>query len=203
MEIDVLLDVKIEREVAQSRSKKRTELGDVDETIRSDKYNDLDCHNNKVEMYAQQIGSKRLEAKADQERQRQKKEEEKDQWDKIFKKGAYKELPKKKKTKKKSGKQDLTLPGTRTSEGAREETQAHKKKKKKGRRKQEETLDQKLDRIFQDNQVETPQRDRPSLFSWFITSLLFWYLWKYQTKFGLCLFLWSFISDLLWLYGLI
>ena len=90
MEIDVLLDVKIEREVAQSRSQKRTELSDVGETIRSDQYDDLDCHNNKVAMYAQQIGSKRLQAEADQERLRQKKEEEKDKWDKIFKKGHTK-----------------------------------------------------------------------------------------------------------------
>ena len=120
MEFDVLLDVTIEkREVAQSRSQKRTELGGVDETVRSDKYDDLERHISKVEMYAQQIGSKRLQAEADQERRRQKKEKEKDQRDKIFKKGAYKELPKKKK---KSGKQDLTSLGIRTSEGAKEET---------------------------------------------------------------------------------
>ena len=80
-------------------------------------------------MYAQQIGSKRLQAEADQERRRQKKEEEKDQWDKIFKKGAYKELPKKKK---KSGKHDLTSLGIRTSEGAKEETQEREKKKRGG-----------------------------------------------------------------------
>ena len=193
MEIDVLLDVKIEdRKVAQSRSQKRTELGDVDETVRSDQYDDLKRHINKVEMYAQQIGSKRLQAEADQERLRQKKEEEKDKWDKIFKKGAYKELPKKKK---KSGKQDLTSLGIRTSEGAKEETQ-EREKKKKGRRKQEETLDEQLDRIFQDNQVETLQRNRVDLLPrWFIvTSLLFWYLWTYRTIPGLCLFLWSFTA---------
>ena len=192
MEFDVLLDVTIEeREVAQPRSQKRTvQRGDVDETDCSDQYDDLERHINKVEMYAQQIGSKRLQAEADQERLRQKKEEEKDQWDKIW---AYKELPKKKK--KKSGEQDLTSLGTRTSEGAREETQAHKKNKK-GRRKQEETLDEKLDRIFQDNQVETLQRNRVDLLpKWFIvTSLFFWYLWTYRTIFGLCLFLWSFTA---------
>ena len=90
-------------------------------------------------MYAQQIGSKRLQAEADQEQRRQKKEEEKELWDKIFKKGAHKELPKKKK---KSGKQDLTSLGIRTSEGAKEETQ-EREKKKKGRRKQKETLNKK------------------------------------------------------------
>ena len=168
----------------------------MDETDGSDPYETLERHINKVKMYTQQIGSKRLQAEADQERRRQKKEKEKDQWDKIFKKGAYKELPKKKKTKKKSGEQDLTLPGTRTSEGAREETQALKKKKKKGRRKQEETLYKQLDRIFQDNQVETLQRNRVDLLPrWFIvTSLLFWYLWTYRTIPGLCLFLWSFTA---------
>jgi len=185
MEFDVLLDVKIEeREVARPRSTRQR--GDVDETDCNDPYayDDLERHNNKVEMYAQQIGSKRLQAEADQERQRQIEEEVKDQWDMIvFKKGAYKELPKKKK---KSGEQDLP--------------QAQKKNKK-GRRKQEEKLDEKLDRIFQDNQAETPPRDRPGLVSWFITSLLFWYFWKYRTTFGLCLFLWSFISDLLWECG--
>ena len=100
--------------------------------------------------------------------------------------------------KKKTGEQDPSSLGTRMSERAREETQAHKN----NGREQKETLDEKLDRIFQDNQVETPQRDRPGIDSWFISIVLFWYWWKYRTTFGLCLFLWSFISDLLWLYGL-
>ena len=72
--------------------------------------------------------------------------------------------------------------GTRTR--ARAEPQARKKKKK-GR--------------IQDNQ--TPQKARPGLSDWLITSLLFWYYWKYRTIFGLCLFLWAFISDLLWECG--
>ena len=66
MEFDVLLDVKIEeREVARPRSTRQR--GDVDETDCNDPYayDDLERHNNKVEMYAQQIGSKRLQAEAD------------------------------------------------------------------------------------------------------------------------------------------
>ena len=91
MEFDVLLDVTIEkREVAKSRSQKRTELGGVDETVRSDKYDDLKRHISKVKMYAQQIGSKRLQAEADQERLRQKKEEEKDNGIRYLRRGHTK-----------------------------------------------------------------------------------------------------------------
>ena len=159
--------------------------GHVDETKCSDPYNNLERHNKKVKMYELQLESKRLQAEADQEQQRKKKEEDKDKWDKILKRGAYKELPKKNKKKenKKSGKQDPTSLNTSTSERAREETQDRKKKKRR-RRKQN-------DMILQDNRVDTPQRNRWDLLpTWFIiTSLIFWYFWTYRTIFGLCLFL--------------
>ena len=178
MEIDVILDEKIEeREVTQpsqnrTREPERIEKkGHIDETDCSEPYDDLECHNNTVKMYEQQFGSKRLQAEADQERQRKKKEEDKDKWDK------------KKKENKKSGKQDPTSLNTSTSERAREETQDRKKKKRR-RRKQN-------DMILQDNRVDTPQRNRWDLLpTWFIiTSLIFWYFWTYRTIFGLCLFL--------------
>ena len=121
--------------------------------------------------------------------------EQKEQWGFLkYNKGAEKKLPK-------NNEHDSTLLdtspfqgnllGVSMSEVAREERQArrttHKNtskgaKKKKGRRKQKETLDTKLDRIFQDNQVETPKdRDNPlwPCFWLFEISLSFWYCWKY------------------------
>ena len=192
MEFDVTLDVKLEEREVTRPSQKTQPNGHVGETECSDIYDDLERHRNEVKKYELQFESKRHKAEADQERQRQKNEEErqkkeevKDKWDKILRRGAYKELPKKNKKKenKKSGKQDPTSLNTSTSERAREETQDRKKKKRR-RRKQN-------DRIFQDNRVETPQRNRWDLLpTWFIiTSLIFWYFWTYRTIFGLCLFL--------------
>jgi hypothetical protein len=199
MEFEVILDVTLEeREVTRSEPN-----GHVGETDCSEPpYDHLKRHRNKVKMYQQQFESKRHKAEADQERLRQKneeerrkKEEDKDKIDKIFRRGAYKELPKKKKEKKKSGEQNLTSLGTSTSEGARDKTQAHKKKKKKkGRRRQYETQDVLFDRTFQDNQAETPKRKNP-LWPWFwliVTSLSFWYYWKYRTIAGFLWFLWAF-----------
>ena len=136
--------------------------------------------------------------------------EQKEQWGFLkYNKGAEKKLPK-------NNEHDSTsldtspfqgnLLGVSMSEVAREERQARrtthkntrkgaKKKKKKGRRKQKETLDAKLDRIFQDNQAETlKDRDNP-LWPWFLlimNSLSFWYYWKYRTIAGLIWFLWAF-----------
>ena len=200
MEFDVTIDVKLEGEVTRSEPN-----GHVGETDCSDPYDHLERHRNEVKMYELQFESKRHKAEADQELQRQKTNEEerqknekvKDKWDKILRRGAYKEIPKKKKEKKKSGEHDLTSLGTSTSEGARDKTQAHKKKKKKKkkeRRRQYETQDVLFDRTPQDNQEETPKRKNP-LWPWFwliVTSLSFWYYWKYRTIAGLIWFLWAF-----------
>ena len=219
--IEIEVQVEIGEGAARPRSQKLTRQRE-----RSDPYDDLERHNNEVEMWAERIGRIRLQIEADKieqerlerkkkeehERQRQKEKEEQEKkskevivrWNKIIKwnKGAEEELRKKDRmdelrewTREQRldyepatftyGDQGRRIPkkfGTRTR--ARAEPQARKKKKK-GR--------------IQDNQ--TPQRARPGLSDWLITSLLFWYYWKYRTIFGLCLFLWAFISDLLWECG--
>ena len=196
-EQEILIEFEIEIE---ERKVSGTKQGHVDETEES--LNEIAQVTRKnVEEWAEYFRSKRLKAEAnrkEKERQRRlrkeekekKSKEEKEKWEKIikWKKGAEKEPPKNKTQQ-------------NTSKGA----------KKKRIMKRKETVEEKLDRIFQDNQVKkqkstskgVKKRKKKVITMSFVTwivcmSLSFWYYWKYRTIFGLCWFL--FHSSVIWYY---
>ena len=196
-EQEILIEFEIEIE---ERKVSGTTQGHVDETEES--LNEIAQVTRKnVEEWAEYFRSKRLKAEAnrkEKERQRRlrkeekekKSKQEKEKWEKIikWKKGAEKEPPKNKMQQ-------------NTSKGA----------KKKRIMKRKETVEEKLDRIFQDNQVKrqkstskgVKKRKKKVITMSFVTwvvcmSLSFWYYWKYRTIFGLCWFL--FHSSVIWYY---